>query len=166
MSGDVRTNYPRRLRTFEYVGCYRYFLTFCTHKRFHAFTDVDAVNLTWSHFLRAADANGFAISACCFMPDHTHLVAEGESDESDMKRFVTAAKQSSGYYYRQSFGRPLWQRYGYDHVLRGDESTRQVVAYVLENPVRARLVEAIDQYPHFRSSRYDREELIEFAYGS
>jgi REP element-mobilizing transposase RayT len=100
------------------------------------------------------------------MPDHVHVVAEGEHEDADMKRFVSAAKQSSGHYYKQAFDRRLWQRYGYDRVLRSNESMKDVVAYVLENPVRAGLVEAVELYPFFRSSRYSREELIEFAFGS
>ena len=162
----MRTNYPRRLGGFEYVGFHRYFLTFCVDGRHHAFADRTAVTLVWSQFLRAAGNQCFAIIACCFMPDHMHAVVEGQREDADLKRFVTSAKQSSGYGYRAAFQRRLWQRYGYDRVLRSDESTKQVVAYVLANPVRAGLVTSVEDYPHIESSVYERRELIEFAYGS
>jgi putative transposase len=99
------------------------------------------------------------------MPDHVHVVLEGQREDADMKRFVTAAKQTSAHYYRVAFQKRLWQRYSYDRVLRDDESMKQVVAYVLEKPVRAGLVVAVHNYPHIHSSVYERRELIEFAYG-
>ncbi len=42
----------------------------------------------------------------------------------------------------------LWQKSYYDHVLRHDENLAHVVRYVLENPVRAGLVESFDEYPY------------------
>jgi putative transposase len=151
---------------FDYLGCYRYFLTFCVDRRRHAFEDPDAVALVWSQFLRAAATEAFAIIACCFMSDDTHLVAEGQAENSDLKRFISRAKQLSAFAYKQRHGKRLWQRYSYEHVLREEESTRAVVAYALENPVRARLAETVYDYPHLASSLCSRKELIEYAYRS
>jgi putative transposase len=162
----VRTNYPRHLPGFSYVGPHRYFLTFCCNCRRRAFTDATAVDLVMAQFLRAAGNENVAIIACCFMPDHVHLVVEGLRDDSDLKRFISRAKQLSGYHYKQSHEKRLWQRYGYERALREEECTRRVVAYVLENPVRAGLVETVDDYPFIRSSVYGREALIEYAYRS
>jgi putative transposase len=162
----VHRDYPRHLPGFDYLGCYQYFLTFCVEDRRPAFEDAEAVTLVWSLFLRAAKAEGFAVIACCFMPDHTHLVVEGLEDDSDLKRFVAKGKQLSGYEYKKRHAKRLWQRYSYEHVLRAQESTRAVVAYVLENPVRAGLVTSVHEYPHLMSSMYATEELIDYAYRS
>jgi len=96
-------------------------------------------------------------------PDHVHLLVEGESDASDVKRFISRAKQFSGFYYARSCGGRLWQRYGYEHVLRDGESTRSVITYILENPLRAGLVGSVHEYPYLRSSRFGTEELIDHA---
>jgi hypothetical protein len=77
---------------------------------------------------------------------------------------VSRAKQFSGYLYSRSHAARLWQRYSYEHVLRDDESTRAVMAYILENPVRAGLVATVHDYEHLRSSMYSRKELIEYVY--
>jgi REP-associated tyrosine transposase len=159
------TDYPHHIPGFAYLGCYRYFLTFCCEQRAKAFADDAAVQLVWSQFLRAAEDCEFAIIACCLMPDHVHLVVEGVRDDADLKLFVSRAKQFSGFEYKKKFGARLWQRYSYEHVLRDREPTRAVVAYVLENPVRAKLAETVYDYPHIMSSLYGRRELIEFAYG-
>ena len=81
-----------------------------------------------TQFLRAAGDENVAIIAGCFMPDHVHLVLEGLRDDSDLKRFISRAKQLSAYHYKQAHAERLWQRYGYERVLREDESTRRVVA--------------------------------------
>ena len=161
----MRTNYPHHLPAFDYRGFHRYFLTFCTEKRVRVFVNNRTVDLVWMQFLRASGDDSMAILACVFMPDHVHLVTEGESEESDCKRFISRAKQFSGYHYAQANGARLWQRYGYEHVLRDEEPTRSAIAYVLENPVRAHLVETVWDYGHIRSSKYEREHLIEYAYG-
>src|SRR5262245_7857715 len=103
----VRTDYPRHIEGFNYLGEYRYFLTFCCDRRRKAFTVPDAVALVTTHFMRAAEEEEFAIVACCFMPDHAHLVAEGLEDHSDLKRFISRAKQLSGYHYKQQFNERL-----------------------------------------------------------
>jgi putative transposase len=160
----MHTDYPHHLPGFDYLGCYRYFLTFCCEERHPAFLESPVVSLVWSQFMRAADAEGFSIIACCFMPDHVHLLPEGIDDNSDLKAFVSRAKQLSGYEYKKAYQKRLWQRYSYEHVLRDQESTRSVVAYILENPVRAKLAESVYEYPHVFSTLYGRKELIEFVY--
>src|SRR4051794_39786856 len=75
------------------------------------------------HIQQQADAEGFAILAYCFMPDHVHVLVEGLREDSDCKRFSSRAKQFSGFYYAQRYGRTLWQRYGYERVLRNEEAT-------------------------------------------
>ena len=60
----------------------------------------------------------------------------------------------SGYHFKQRFGTALWQRYGFEHVLRGDEDTLFVARYILENPVRARIVASVEDYPFLGSTVY------------
>ena len=161
----MRTNYPRHLEGFSYVGFHRYFLTFCTFERTCLFVTHHIVTLVADQILRAAREHGISVIAYCFMPDHLHLVVEGTAENSDLKAFISRAKQYGAFYYRQETGGRLWQRYGYEHVIRDDERTEDVVRYVLENPVRAGLVQRIDEYPFIGSSVYDVAALIEFAYG-
>jgi putative transposase len=153
---------PGHLRDFDYLGLLRYFLTFVTHLRRPLFADEHAVTVVWLQFLRAARQEGFEILAVCFMPDHVHLVAVGTFDASDFLAFIRRAKQLSGYYYSRHFKQRLWQPDSYEHVLRDNEATEAVIRYVIENPLKAGLVERIDDYPHFGSSVYPREALIEF----
>ena len=94
------------------------------------------------------------------MPDHLHLLIEGSSDDSDGRRFIKAFKQYSGYCYSQKWHETLWQRYGFEHVLRDDETTMEVVKYIVANPVRAGLAQAVDEYPFVGSLIYSLKDLI------
>lgn len=96
----------------------------------------------------------FIVWAYCFMPDHLHIVLEGDCENADLKKFISSFKQISGYRYRQNVGQrfsvdgtpKLWQPSFYDHVLRKDEDLLDVVRYTLQNPVRKHLVRHYTEY--------------------
>jgi putative transposase len=154
------TNNPGHLKGFSYVGLHRYSLTFRTDGRRRVFTDGAAVDLVVQQLLRAASEQKFSVIAYCFMPDHLHLLIEGTSDNSDGRRFIKAFKQYSGYYYSQARNETLWQRYGFEHVLRDDELTVEVVRYILGNPVRAGLARTVEEYPYVGSLVCQLKDLI------
>ena|SRR5688572_24345373 len=159
----MRTNYPRHLPDFTYTGPHQYSLTFCTFDRQHHFGDAETVNEASSQMLRAAEELHFAVIAYCYMPDHVHLV-EGLTDAAHLKHFISRAKQYSGYRFSKRTRKRLWQRYGFEHVVRDNESLQRLVRYVLENPVRKKLVESPFEYPFIGSSVYTLPELLEFAF--
>ncbi len=106
--------------------------------------------------LRAySEKHGLAVLAYCFMPDHLHLLVEGDS-ESDLPQFIKDFKQRTGYAYRRSNSGLLWQKSYYDHILRAEEDMRQVARYIIANPVRAALVTAASDYPYSGSFVWGR----------
>jgi putative transposase len=157
----VFTGRPQRLRRFDYLGPHRYFLTFCTHERRRLFESVDRVTLVHTQFLRAAVDARVAILAYCFMPDHVHLLIEGRSNHSDGRRFITRAKQFSGFHFDKRFGERLWQHYGFERTLRTSESSLRVARYILDNPVRAGLVARVQDYPFVGSDVYTLEQILD-----
>jgi REP element-mobilizing transposase RayT len=94
----------------------------------------------------------------CFMPDHLHLLLGGQ-ENSDLSDYMKAFKQVSAYSYKQEFNDTLWQRSYYEHVLRGDEDVRNSALYILNNPVRAGIVQDFRQYPYSGSSLFDIKEM-------
>jgi putative transposase len=105
-----------RIRGFDYKGLHRYSLTICTHARAVVFTDHAVVEPILLQIRQAAVASAFAILAYCFMPDHVHLMVEGETDDADLKRFVKAWKQKTGFEYSKRSRNRLWQVGFFDHV--------------------------------------------------
>ncbi len=157
--------HPPRLHSQVYVGLAQYFLTICCDKRRRFLEDAECRSLVLCELRRTSQALDFAVTAYCLMPDHLHIVCEALADECDLQEFVRRFKQRTAYQWKKRTTSRLWQSSYHDHVLRETESTREVVRYTLENPVRARLVAAPAEYPHSGSLSCSRDELIEWAFG-
>jgi len=155
------TGSPGHLKSFNYLGFHRYSLIFCTYQRQPLFVREPVVALVLLQISRAAVEQRFAVIAYCFMPDHLHLLVEGQAEASDGTRFITRAKQYSGAAYSQQFQERLWQRYGFEHVLRDEELTLAVARYVLNNPIRAGLARNVGDYPFVGSLVYDLGDLLD-----
>jgi putative transposase len=149
-----------RLKTFDYLGFYRYFLTICTYDRTHIFIDGESVDLVLTQLSRTADDQRFLVIAYCFMPDHVHLLVEGIHPAADLREFVRIFKQRSSFAWKGNKGTTLWQRSYFEHVLRDDEDTTCVAKYTLENPVRANLAQRPEDYPYLGSMTMEVRDLI------
>ena len=128
---------PKRLSSHNYVGRGIYFLTFCTYERVEAFRDSEVAVRTLEQFRRTAAIEQFAIRAYCLMPDHVHLLVEGLSASSDLKRFAKMAKQRSGGMHRRRCGQRLWQEGYFERVLRDGDDPAVIGRYIIDNPIEA-----------------------------
>jgi REP-associated tyrosine transposase len=149
-----------RLKSFDYVGFYRYFLTICAHGRAQVFVAEDAVTDVLSQLSRTADAEHFSVIAYCFMQDHVHVLTEGMRQDADFRRFVRIFKQRSSFHWKRRTGAELWQRSYFEHVLRDDEDSFGVARYILANPVRAGIVTSPEDYPFVGSLTMTVRDLL------
>jgi putative transposase len=92
---------------------------------------------------------GIAVGRYVILPDHLHFFV-GLPDNlklgdwiGTLKRVLTRSLERSG------SSDPIWQRGFFDHVLRSNESYAEKWSYVRENPVRAGLVENVDDWPFY-----------------
>ena len=156
MGIDISKPFPKRprLRDFDYLGTYSYFITILTKNRGSHFKEVEVVRTLTDILLEEARSEKFNILAYCFMPDHLHLLVIGQDDRSDARKFVRLFKQKSGYWFKKNYNKNLWHISYYDHVLRKEESMESVALYILENPVRKGLVSDYREYPFSRLSIY------------
>lgn len=82
------------------------------------------------------------------MPDHLHILLQLGYSESlshlmnRMKSVTAHAAIGSD----RSRGR-IWMRGFHDRAIRGEEDLQAVARYVIENPIRAGLVDTLDAYP-------------------
>lgn len=125
------------MKTFDYIGINRYFLTICSRQRTRVFVDHD-VALVLLQLARTADVDHIAVIAYCFMPDHLHALVEGTRVDSDFQRFVRVFKQRSSFEWKRRTGNALWQRSYFEHVLRDDEDLFGVARYILTLSTRSR----------------------------
>ena len=149
-----------RLRGFEYTGGYRYFLTICTEQRVSVFVTREAVDIVLVQLLQSSQDKRMAVIAYCFMPDHLHLLVEGTDPESRFLEFVRIFKQRSAFHWKKAYGLELWQRGYFERVLRNHESTVDVARYVLANPLRAGMVESVEDYPFLGSMTMSVRDLL------
>ena len=78
------------------------------------------------------------------MPDHLHwLMALGDS--KDLGETVQALKSLT----TKRLGGKIFQKGFYDHALRQEEDIKGVARYMVANPLRAGLVDNINNYPHW-----------------
>ena len=155
----MRYRRPSRVRGFDYLGMHRYSLRYCTFQRRRLFVSAAIVESALAQIQLTAREDQFAVIAYCFMPDHVHLALQGEAEHSDLRRFVKVSKQRIAHALRSAYGlRDVWQEGYYERVLRSDEATLVVVRYILDNPVRAGMVERFDRYA-FSGSMYPAETL-------
>ena len=127
-----------------------YFITTCTNGRaarlatreFHAIAEEVWRNCTTNY--------GWSIGRYVIMPDHVHFFAAEARGTKRLSDFVGKWKEWTAKYAarRLGYAMPLWQPEFFDHVLRASESYDQKWQYVRENPVRAGLVLAPDDWTY------------------
>jgi len=89
------------------------------------------------------------------MPDHVHLLLE-PSESCDIITFVGQFKNLvQREAWKHGVQGAFWQLSFWDHFLRADEAVPVVAAYILENPVRAGLVQTASDYPFSGSLTMD-----------
>ncbi|UCB52301.1 MAG: transposase [Candidatus Zixiibacteriota bacterium] len=133
-----------------------YFLTLCCLDGRQVFTDAPIVESLLQTLKLCCQNHGFKNYVYCFMPDHLHLLVQGE-EKSDPLKMVKEFKQLTGYYFKKNTGGRLWQKSYHDHILRKEEDAESVVRYILENPVRKALVDQTEDYPFSGSLEFGKE---------
>lgn len=156
-------NRPGRLREFDYIGRFTYFLTICTDRRVPVFDDIEFGRWAIEQLLQQAQPRGFAVLAYCLMPDHVHLVLQGCDDHARLRSLILSWNTRTGFAWRQRTRSRLWQSGYYDHVLRERDNPLGVCRYVLMNPVRAGLVTDPESYPLSGSSEYSIADILSAA---
>ncbi len=147
-----------RLDGSVYLDPAAFSVTVTTWQRRPVFIDDAEVRRCREMLEDAARASCFRLLAYCFMPEHLHLLVEG-LENSDLTRLMKKFKQASSFDYKRRAGQPLWQRSYYDHVLRGSHEVQPAMEYVLDNPVRAGLVDNWSAYP-FSGGAFVREMQV------
>lgn len=159
---------PPRLETiFQRYDPPLYFVTLCTLCRKKVLANA-AVNQAVIKFGERGIERNIALGRYVIMPDHIHLFVRGGPQFDlglwvrGLKRVVAAAVAGGREGFRSGTASPsaasdggrynverssVWQRGFFDHLLRNSESYAQKWNYVLENPVRAGLVSAAEDWP-------------------
>ncbi len=127
-----------------------YHLTICTVGRRHWFTDFQCARIAVRRMRQLHDDHLLDSLAWVVMPDHLHwLLQLGE--HKSLAEVVRLFKGRTAHDLNNHLHRrgSVWQRGFYDHALRKEEDIKQVARYLVANPLRANLVQRIEEYPHW-----------------
>ncbi|TFG39046.1 MAG: hypothetical protein E4H48_09605, partial [Syntrophobacterales bacterium] len=124
-----------------------YLITTTVHRR-QAFLQGDAAaqvvlsSLQWLEAEKRMD-----LSAAVIMPDHVHFVLSLRT--SSLAQLVHSFKSftANKIYGLLSRRGQFWQEQYHDHAISKDEVLKDVVLYLLNNPVRAGLVKDFHDWP-------------------
>jgi len=149
-------DYLRRLSPESYRGLAMVHWTLTVADRRTGWLDACAHACWREALLHALARYALAVPVYCLMPDHAHLLLVGLTERSDqqralsfLRRYTTRMFAADGSESASATGQRVgWQKQAYDHVLREEErrgdAFQTVAHYIVENPVRAGLVEAAE----------------------
>jgi len=122
------------------------FLTVCTAVRKTALANTSAhaaLRDAWGA------AKSWSVGRYVLMPDHVHLFcAPAEFPPKPLSQWVSFWKSLAARHWPHPEDAPLWQRDYWDTQLRRSENYTEKWQYVIANPVRANLVERVEDWPH------------------
>jgi REP element-mobilizing transposase RayT len=129
----------------------QHFVTFCTDQRWILPECVRCIVLECC--LRD-NRSKYDLRVAVVMPDHVHLIFTPLVDHQGMEvyslaKIMDAIKGAAAHKINRALGRKgrVWQAKSFDHVLRSSEGLDAKIQYLIENPVRAGLVQEWKQYP-------------------
>ena len=125
-----------------------FFITACTHER-RWILDNDDVQTGFLDFALNAEVRGVAVGRYVLMPDHIHLFAAFTPESPSLSLWIKSLKNGLSRALRsRDVPAPHWQKGFFDHLIRSSESYSAKWEYVRENPVRAGLVTASEEWPY------------------
>jgi REP element-mobilizing transposase RayT len=101
------------------------------------------------------DGERYRLLAWCLMPNHVHVVIEIQGSHS-LSDIVRSWKSFTSRRANVQLGRsgPFWQADYFDRYIRDEEHLARTIEYVEQNPVKAGLASAVDDWTW--SSGYQR----------
>lgn len=99
------------------------------------------------------DRSSYDLLTYCIMPNHVHMVItpreRGTNEYYSLSRIMHVLKGFSAKQANSILGRSgtFWQAESYDHFVRDSQELQRIVRYVLQNPVKAKLVDDATEWP-------------------
>jgi len=85
---------------------------------------------------------GYELFGYCLMPDHLHVLLSPKNSGHSLAVWLDRYKSYTTHLFmKRTRQAHLWQRSAHDHICRDGETAEVVLTYIVNNPVRAALVE-------------------------
>lgn len=136
-----------RLPDYDYAGDANIHVTLCAATG-TPFRDAPTAKLVRDSVEFCSRKLGYTLHGYCLMPDHLHvLLSPGDSGVALGKWLQDFKSYTTSRHRRTKGAARLWQESAHDHVCRDGETAEKVLAYTVDNPVRAGLVERWQDWP-------------------
>lgn len=89
----------------------------------------------------------YTLHAWVIMPNHIHVILEPRIALPTIMRWLKGRTGRVANRILGRTGKPFWQDESFDHWVRSREELRQLIGYVERNPVKAKLVQAEEDWP-------------------
>jgi putative transposase len=96
---------------------------------------------------KGAELAHYELHAFVVMANHVHLLVDPKISSSHLLKSLKGATAREANRILGRTGQPFWQKESYDHWVRDQTEFERIRAYIENNPVKAGLVEAAEQYP-------------------
>ena len=125
-----------------------FFVTSVTYKRQPIFRRANIAELFLETLFHYRDAKVFLLHEFVAMPDHFHLILT-PSPRFSLEKAVQRIKGGFSFHVGKLAGRrvEVWQRSFTQHLVLNPDDFKRHRDYILDNPVRARLVKERADYP-------------------
>ena len=121
-----------------------YFITVCCRQRGRNLLAIPNVGYPLLETIKHRHARGtWYAHLGLIMPDHVHLVLRFPDLDKRVQTITSKWKEWTAKALKID-----WQRDFFEHRLRKDENLRQKADYILANPIRAGLVDKVDDWPY------------------
>ena len=130
-----------------------YFVTAAIKDRWPIFRNRLASEVMLGQLERAREELDFALLAFVLMPDHVHLIVV-PSEAADLSRIMQTIKGRFARLWNKRSGRDggLWQERYYESAVRTEAQLQRWIEYIDQNPVKARLAPAPEEFPYCSAS--------------
>jgi putative transposase len=105
------------------------------------------------------DGNIYDLIAYCIMPNHIHMVFIVKRSDTSLYNILQSLKAYTARSANKILHREgaFWLHESYDHVVRNEKELKRIIWYVLNNPVKARIVKEWYEWPWL----YCRPDMVE-----
>lgn len=168
MAKSIVIEKKHRLDPKLYTGLVCATFTLCIKNNTYIFTEENIVNIFVRFLNKTIEKYKIKNWVYVFMPNHLHIILEGQTENSDLLKCISLFKQLTGYWLSRTQAKACgyqnqnveWQKDFYDHIHRKDDDLIKHIKYILDNPVRRRLVENWLDYPFKGSLNYKLEDIL------
>jgi len=95
----------------------------------------------------------YELHAWVVMPNHVHAIFQPRAEMATIMRWLKGRTGRVANQILARTGQPFWQDESFDHWVRSPEELLDLIQYVENNPVKAGLVEAREQWPWSSAAR-------------